>query len=104
MTLLRYRNACLSKSRPYAGNSVDPRVPPTGGKNLEVRTIRREGRCRKTSEPSETVRRSPPMFGGEDKVRPSRRREEVARNRGPPFPRIRERSRKQQSERNTLSL
>src|SRR5439155_10335011 len=30
------------------------------GNNLEVRTIRREGRSRKRSEPSETLRRSPP--------------------------------------------
>src|SRR3989442_5064404 len=30
------------------------------GNNLEARTIRREGRSRKRSEPSETLRRSPP--------------------------------------------
>ncbi len=41
---LKVPNACLSKSRLFAGNSVDPRVPPFDGNNLEVRTIRREGR------------------------------------------------------------
>ena len=74
--------ASLNKNRLYAGNSEHPRVPRCGN-NLEVRTIRREGRSRKRSEPSETIRRSP-RTSGEEIVRPSRRREEVTRNRGPP--------------------
>src|SRR5256885_4610905 len=73
------------------------------GNNLEVRTIRREGRSRKRSEPSETLRRSP-RASGEDKVRPSRRREEVTRNRGPPESLVNQVTRSNSSERNTLSL
>src|SRR5207245_3034926 len=48
----------------YAGNSEDPRVPSRGN-NLEVRTIRREGRL-KTSEPSETARRAPTQSASDD--------------------------------------
>ena len=81
---LKVKFVCLNKNRLYAGNSEHPRVPPCGN-NLEVRTIRREGRSRKRSEPSETIRRSLQACS-EDIVRPSRRREEVTRNRGPPDP------------------
>src|SRR3989442_8565166 len=48
----------------YAGNSEDPRVPSRGN-NLEVRTIRREGRSTR-SEPSETARRAPTQGASDD--------------------------------------
>src|SRR3989442_9305171 len=48
----------------YSGNSEDPRVPSRGN-NLEVRTIRREGRSTR-SEPSETARRAPTQGASDD--------------------------------------
>src|SRR3990170_7025908 len=42
----------------YAGNSENPCVPRSRGKNRRVRTIRREGRSNKP-EPSETARQAP---------------------------------------------
>src|SRR5881397_3872216 len=82
MTLLRFHTRALIKIGHLRGT---PRIPAyrDRGNNRRVRTIRREGRSRKRSEPSETVRRSP-QSSGEDTVRPPWRHGEVARNRGPP--------------------
>jgi hypothetical protein len=99
---LKVPYASLNKNRPYAGNPEHPRVP------IAV-TISRCGQSagkadlKSRSEPSETLRRSP-RASGEDKVRPSRRREEVTRNRDPPESLVNQVTRSNRSERNTLSL
>ena len=78
---LKVPYASLNKNRPYAGNSEYPRVPSA----VKI------SRCGQSAGKADLKRgRNPQRLYadhrrcGEDKVRPSRRREEVTRNRGPP--------------------
>src|SRR2546426_1396838 len=101
MTLLRVPHASLNKSRPYAGTCEYPRAP-------SAVTI---SRCGQSAGKADLARGRTPQrlyadhrWCGEDKVRPSRRREEVTRNRGPPESLVNQVTRSNRSERNTLSL
>src|SRR2546425_11067046 len=101
MTLLRFHARALIKSghmRETPSTLGYPsRYQSRGADNPQGRPI---------SEEVGPLRDFPPIpaASGEDKVRPSRRREEVTRNRDPPESLVNQVTRSNRSERNTLSL